>query len=150
LKKHKALGLLSVLAACFALPGCATVSSQALDHDGATELQREARQIARGRGFGSLRGLATGRLFSRQTGGLRVNLKAGESYLAIGLCDENCTDLDLAIYDVHGVEIASDTLEDAIPIIEFAPKKTGDFMLRTRLIRCDFEPCVYVTGTFGK
>ena len=125
--------------------GCAPQSRPSGE---ARALLKTAGEIALGRGFRRTRVTKSGSLESGQSEAFPVRLEAGEKYLAVGLCEEACLDLDLAFYNEQDFEVASDTLEDDIPIIEFSPEVGGSYILRTEMIRCDMEPCRFGVGVY--
>ena len=134
--------------ASISLSACATTTAPGTSDEIVRDLSREARAIARGRGYASSQAFNGGSLEERETGTLRYALKAGERYIAIGLCDEPCKDIDLIVEDENGREIASDTREDAIPIVELAPKEDQMAVFRVKMIRCDLQPCRYGVGLY--
>jgi hypothetical protein len=55
-------------------------------------------------------------------------------------CDDDCTDLDLLLYDAGSGElVASDTLVDAVPVV-VAPYE-GNFVIEVVMASCSAEPC---------
>lgn len=144
----KTLRALACVGFSIGLVGCATTSAPKTSAEVAKGLQREAKNIAAGRGFSQVQVFNAGSLDERQSGILRFALKAGERYVAIGLCDEPCKDIDLGVYDEEGFEIASDTMEDAVPIAELSPDMDTMAIIRVKMIRCDFEPCRYGVGVY--
>lgn len=146
----RTLGALACALASINLSGCATTTVPKTSAEVVKDLGREARAIARGRGYTGSRVFNGGSLDERQSGLLRFTLKGGKHYIAIGLCDEQCKDIDLGVFDQDGFEIASDTMEDAIPIIELKPDKDTVAIFRTKMIRCDLKPCHYGVGIYRK
>ncbi|KEO91801.1 hypothetical protein EH31_03770 [Erythrobacter longus] len=136
------------MAVSISLMGCVSTASPKTSAQGVNDLGREARAIARGRGYAGSQVFNGGVLDERQTGELRYTLKGGERTIAIGLCDKQCKDIDLGVYDESGNEIASDRQEDAIPILELAPEEDGLAVFRVKMIRCDLEPCRYGIGVY--
>jgi hypothetical protein len=58
-----------------------------------------------------------------------------------GACDEDCTDLDIYLYDaVSGDLIAEDVLVDSFPVVT-APYD-GDFLIEVYMVTCSVEPCL--------
>ncbi|WOD40066.1 hypothetical protein [Nodosilinea sp. E11] len=56
------------------------------------------------------------------------------------ICDDDCYDLDMFLYDaVSGELVASDTLDDAIPVV-VAPYE-GEFLIQLVMVGCSIEPC---------
>lgn len=142
------LGTLACGLASIGLSGCATTAAPKTSADLIKDLQGEARAIARGRGYTGSQVFNGGSLEERESGMLRLRLEGSERYIAIGLCDEQCKDIDLAVYDEDGFEIASDRQEDAIPIVEFGPGEDGAAVFRVKMVRCDAEPCRYGVGVY--
>lgn len=136
------------MATSISLSGCATTPAPKTSAEVVKDLQREARAIARGRGYSGSQVFNGGVLEERETGMLCLRLEGGERYIAIGLCDEPCKDIDLGVYDEGGSEIASDRQEDAIPIVELAPEEDTVVFFRTKMVRCDAEPCRYGVGVY--
>lgn len=139
---------LACLAIGIGLSGCATTAATKTSAEIVKDLGREARAIARGRGYTGSQVFNGGSLEERESGMLRFTLKGGERYIAIGLCDEQCKDIDLGVYDQEGSEIASDRQEDSIPIVELAPEEDGVAVFSVKMIRCDAEPCRYGVGVY--
>ncbi|HYO47569.1 MAG TPA: hypothetical protein VEY33_12865 [Gemmatimonadota bacterium] len=77
-------------------------------------------------------------------------LSAGSSYLIVGVCDNDCSDVDLALRDGNAVEVASDTAADDTPLIRFTPSTTGTYVITPRMPDCRVEPCGYGIGVFVK
>jgi len=148
LRNTKTLGALACLGLSIGLLGCVSTSAPKTSAEVAKGLGREAENIAAGRGFTGSQVFDSGSLDERQSSLLRFSLKRGERYVAIGLCDAQCKDIDLGVYDQDGFGIASDTMEDAIPIIELDPDKDTMAMFRLKMIRCDLEPCQYGVGIY--
>ena len=148
MKHFSVLGAFAFVAAGVGLSGCATTTAPGTSSGIVKDLAREARAIARGRGYASSQAFSGGSLEEREEGTLRYTLRAGERYIAIGLCDEPCKDIDLVVEDESGLELASDRKEDAIPIVELAPKAETIALFRVKMIRCDRAPCAYAAGVY--
>ncbi len=68
---------------------------------------------------------------------------AGKTYRIIGVCDDDCEDLDLFVYNISGIELAKDILPDARPIVEFTAPPNGYFNVKAEMITCSIEPCAF-------
>ena len=77
-----------------------------------------------------------------------VDMEGGRSYLIVGVCDNDCTDVDLVLEGRDRTEVASDVLADDIPVIRFAPKSSAVYFLRTSMVICSVEPCGYGIAVF--
>jgi hypothetical protein len=71
------------------------------------------------------------------------NLKANTSYKVIAVCDKNCKDLDLVLFDENNKEVSRDSSKDNMPIVEVIPKWTGKYNLKVVMYQCNTNPCFY-------
>jgi hypothetical protein len=68
----------------------------------------------------------------------------------VGVCDNDCADVDLVLEDDNGVVIASDTASDDNPVIRFTPSTTDYYWVQVTMPDCRVEPCGYGIGVFVK
>jgi AcrR family transcriptional regulator len=73
---------------------------------------------------------------------LEVSLGRG-SYLALGVCDDDCGDLDVYVLDSGGEIVASDILVDAEPMAKFEVYHRATFFVGASMESCDAENCMY-------
>ncbi|MCG8329466.1 MAG: hypothetical protein MI974_17360 [Chitinophagales bacterium] len=73
----------------------------------------------------------------------KVYLYRGSNYEINAVCDDDCTNLDLKLYDGMGRLIVYDTSSDALPSISVDVYSTGYFTLRVSMKNCRVEPCRY-------
>ncbi len=81
---------------------------------------------------------------------ININLQAGTSYGIVGVCDRDCRDLDIALYDERGNLVTSDAQDDDIPAISVTPYRSGRYQVRVDMANCDSGLCYYGLGVFGK
>ncbi|MEA5574502.1 hypothetical protein [Calothrix sp. UHCC 0171] len=81
---------------------------------------------------------------------ITLNLSAGTSYGIVGVCDRDCRDLDIALYDSRGNLIASDLEDDDIPAITINPSRSGTYRVRVDMANCNTSNCYYGIGVFGQ
>lgn len=81
---------------------------------------------------------------------ISITLYSGHSYALLGVCDQDCQDLDLYLYDGYGNLIDSDTSSDDYPIVEVSPSRSGRFYVKTSMARCSESYCYYGVGLFGR
>jgi len=143
-------GVAAVAAAGLAVAGAAPTIAQATNEALVNQLLGTAAGMAKERGFSSTHSRHNGSLNVNQTETVTLDLNAGTSYMVIGLCDQDCSDIDLWISDENGYEIDSDTLEDDVPIVEVTPRRNARFSIRAKMITCNVEPCFYGIGVYGK
>ncbi|MFC1791404.1 hypothetical protein ACFL0I_02940, partial [Gemmatimonadota bacterium] len=71
-----------------------------------------------------------------------IQLPHGDFYL-VGVCDNECDDLDMWIWDAAGEEVDEDVLTDDVPVLQVSPKAPGRYRIRVKMITCTIEPCAY-------
>lgn len=89
---------------------------------------------------------AGGSLNEGESEELELELTEG-SYLIIGVCDADCTDLDLQL-SAGREEIARDFSTEDPPILEVVIEEGGLLNLRVDMATCGSEPCRYGIGVF--
>ena len=102
------------------------------------------------RGYSMTHNIFTGSLNQRATTFVTANLNIGTDYQIMGVCDTDCSDVDLELYDPGGSKIDSDVLDDDAPIVSVTPGKSGSYRIKVMMIKCTAEPCRYGIGIFGK
>ena len=80
-----------------------------------------------------------------------VTLTAGRRYVVIGVCDEDCSDIDLRLFAPDGTKIIEDIETDDYPTIQFTAPVTGTYRLSVEMATCRTNPCywgaqVYAAG----
>lgn len=79
-----------------------------------------------------------------------VNLRAGRSYNIIGVCDEDCHDVDLHLYNENGTLVDYDTSSDNRPMVSVTPRWSGTFRVKVGMPGCRANYCYYGVGVFGR
>lgn len=92
----------------------------------------------------------TDRLYTHWTQDLILTLDAGRRYALVGVCDRDCSDLDLVLYDEDGYIVDSDTEPDDTPIVSVTPRETARYRLHVMMASCAVQPCYYGVGVFGR
>ena len=67
----------------------------------------------------------------------------------MGACDNDCTDLDLKLFDENWNAIDSDTDDDSGPMVGVTPARTAVFHVRTIMVNCVDSPCAIGLGVFS-
>jgi hypothetical protein len=60
-----------------------------------------------------------------------------------GQCDNDCTDLDLKIFDPNGTMLMQDVAVDDHPTLEFKAYTSGHLRVEVIMARCNVNPCFY-------
>lgn len=79
-----------------------------------------------------------------------AKLIADKSYAIFAVCDSDCADIDLRVYDDNGNLVAEDTEKDDTPIVEIFPKWTAYFEIRVSVPSCSANRCTYGVGIFAE
>ena len=77
-------------------------------------------------------------------------LRKGLSYKVFAVCDEDCSDLDLTLYDENQRVIAKDNSSDSMPVVGVTPSWSGRFSLGVRMYSCGSDICFYGISIIGK
>ncbi|NJB84432.1 hypothetical protein GGR26_000177 [Lewinella marina] len=72
-----------------------------------------------------------------------VELYGGVPYKIFAVCDGDCPDLDLQLYDDKGKLVDDDTLEDYTPIVEVNPPAEATYHAKVIMYDCEVAPCYY-------
>jgi hypothetical protein len=69
--------------------------------------------------------------------------------IVIGVCDEDCADLDLAVYDGRGRLIERDIQDDARPYVQFRVVASGVFTVKVAMEQCSTTTCGFAIQTYA-
>lgn len=94
-------------------------------------------------GYSKDRGTAdwVGALRSGQPQYWEIQLARGAQYQIVGVCDTDCKDVDMEVFDSRGNSVGSDTLADDYPRVSFTPAASGTYSVKIWLHQCTTEPC---------
>lgn len=71
-----------------------------------------------------------------------VQLPAGK-YVVIGVCDSDCSDVNLVLRDASGGEIDVDRLPDDVPVVGAEIDASETLQVRVEMAACSVEPCYW-------
>jgi hypothetical protein len=91
-----------------------------------------------------------GTLNNRTYKDLTITLYRGVEYALIGVCDDDCEDMDMQLYNDDGDLVKEDAQPDATPVVSVVPRRTQVYTIRMIMERCDGNPCFYGLGVFNK
>ena len=77
-----------------------------------------------------------------------VTVQGGQEYAFLGVCDIDCSDIDLYVYDEKGGEVGSDATADDVPVVHVSPRTRTSYRVRVDMFDCDVEPCFYAVGLY--
>lgn len=92
----------------------------------------------------------SGNLAQGQTWNVPAQLVAGVDYRVLGVCDRDCADLDLALFDPNGTLVSQDSSTDSHPVVSVAPGYDGAFTVQVQMYNCSVAPCYYAVALYGR
>ncbi|MFI5235249.1 MAG: PPC domain-containing protein [Gemmatimonadales bacterium] len=141
---------LSLFGAALALSAATTVQAQDQWTTQVRKLLDKAGEVVEGRGYKQSHEPSTGSLAKGDNESLTIELEKGTQYAMIGVCDNDCSDIDMKAFDPDGNEVASDTKDDDVPVLIFDAPQTGKYRVKVMMIKCQTNPCRYGVGTWSK
>lgn len=111
---------------------------------------RAQTQLRSGEGFANMASYGytlldvakTGLLDASTSTEVPVSLPNGYEYAIMGVCDDDCSDLDLSILK-SGIELAVDTSQDDWPVVGVTPTGSGDYSVKVSMYQCSTKNCGY-------
>jgi hypothetical protein len=88
-----------------------------------------------------------------EEGGSRTHTLAmvrGVDYLIVGVCDNDCSDVDVKLYDPQGKLVQQDVLVDDAPVVEHRTAVTKRHRIEVIMASCSFAPCHYGINVYAK
>jgi hypothetical protein len=80
----------------------------------------------------------------------RAILHPNVDYIFIGVCDENCQDLNLVLKDLNGQVMTFSKNPEGLPIIAFTPTSEGEYQIIASPGNCSItEGCNFGMGIFA-
>jgi hypothetical protein len=79
-----------------------------------------------------------------------ITLHSGTTYTLVAVCDNDCTDVDLVLYDADGAQVSSDVGTNDVPTIQVTPSETQRYRVKVMMATCKTNPCWYGIGAYGK
>ena len=79
-----------------------------------------------------------------------LELQGGMTYFIVGVCDGDCTDLDMALTTAGGEDVDSDYEMDDVPMVTVEVRRGQTYHLKVEMATCSVEPCAFGVGVYGK
>ncbi|MBI3439551.1 MAG: toll/interleukin-1 receptor domain-containing protein [Proteobacteria bacterium] len=111
---------------------------------------QQAEQAAAQQGFQRVGQPFAGGLTQGQSWNVPAQLFAGYEYRVLGVCDQSCRDMDIAVYDQSGATIGQDNANDDHPAVEMTPAVNGQFTIQAQMFQCSAQPCYYALVLYGR
>lgn len=101
-------------------------------------------------GFASTHDAQIDKLQGDGTDAFTLTLQKGVEYRIAAVCDHDCGDIDIQLFDENDNNVAEDNETDSTPIVSITPRWTGRFEVHVRMYDCKADPCYYGLGVYGK
>jgi hypothetical protein len=99
---------------------------------------------ARSQGYNQIvSGPLYGRLADDASEAHEMVVVGGNDYALFAACDNDCSDLDLKIYDPAGSLVMQDVAVDDTPVLTFTAHSSGKYRIETVMATCSRNPCFY-------
>ncbi|MEQ1618571.1 MAG: toll/interleukin-1 receptor domain-containing protein [Terricaulis sp.] len=92
----------------------------------------------------------SGSLAQGQTWNVPAELYMGVEYRVLGVCDADCGDLDLIMYDGAGAMLTQDTTVTSQPMVALRPGYNGNHVIQVQMYNCSTAPCYYALALYGR
>jgi hypothetical protein len=143
----KSAALVAAIACLAAGPASAQSNEYRQQLD--TQLQASRTQF-QGDGYAVAAGPFTGALRVGGKERFTLPVEQGVSYKIVGICDNDCSNVDMRVFNMNGQNIGEDVLDDDVPIVELQPTGTGTVQLEASMVTCSSEPCFHAIEVYWK
>ena len=81
---------------------------------------------------------------------VNVQLDADNDYAFLGVCDNDCSDLDLRIYDSLGKLVDEDIEADDYPVLLLSANRAGTYRVEVVMAACSSDPCRFGVAAYDE
>ncbi|MBX3430329.1 MAG: toll/interleukin-1 receptor domain-containing protein [Hyphomonadaceae bacterium] len=92
----------------------------------------------------------SGGLQPGQTWDLPTQMNVGYEYQILGVCDRDCSDLDIRVFDGNGAVVVEDTTTSSQPNVGVIPTSSGAFNVQVHMYACTVAPCYYAVALYAR
>jgi hypothetical protein len=111
---------------------------------------QQAQVAAAQQGFQLVGQPFSGSLAQGQSWNVPATLQVGFEYRVLGVCDRDCADLDLVMFDSAGRQVSQDTTNTSQPIVSVAPVYNDNFTIQVQMYNCSIAPCYYALALYAR
>jgi hypothetical protein len=110
----------------------------------------QAERPVRETGFMLVAGPFAGALGQDRARQININLRAGQDYRFVAVCDSRCGDIDLRLLDPNGQVVAEDTADNDTPTLHARASVTGTHRVEVAMYRCSADQCWYAFNVYAR
>jgi hypothetical protein len=78
-----------------------------------------------------------------------LEMTAGNAYDVVGVCDEDCSGLQLLLSTATGNDLAVDRSSETFPVLRITPPTSGSYRIKVTMAACRLNPCWYGLAMLG-
>lgn len=93
---------------------------------------------------------SNGPLDNGETASDTVTLTARVTYVLVGVCDDDCSGLELGLFAANGYEVDAARRAGNAPIVRVTPRETQRYRFTVRMTGCGMNPCWYGVRAFRR
>lgn len=105
--------------------------------------------LMRAQGFRLQDDIVSGDLDQGEDEEFELELEGGKTYIIVGVCDGDCSDLDMALTTAAGADVDSDYELDDVPMVTVEVERSGTYHLKVEMATCSVAPCAFGVGVFA-
>jgi hypothetical protein len=113
------------------------------------QLQQASANLA-AQGYQQVGQPLSGGLQPSEAWNIPVQMQVGYEYQIVGVCDRDCSDLDMRLYDGNGGLIIEDTSTSSQPNVGVLPTASGAFTIQIHMYACSVAPCYYAVALYAR
>jgi len=103
-----------------------------------------------GQGYGPALHRQVGALNPGGSVDLSIELPANADIADFGVCDNECSNMDLVLLSQDGTVLGEDTMQDDVPLLGTVTSASTRYTLRVSIPVCSQGPCYYAFGVVRK
>jgi hypothetical protein len=126
-----------------------TPDQQAIS-DSLTSQIKDIDKALRARGFTPSHDPSFGVLKATAREDITADMDAHTTYVAVAVCDNDCSDVDLGIAGPDGKVLQRDVRDKDTATVVFTPTSTDRYSIRVLMSACSQEPCYYSVVLYSK
>ncbi|MEE4176742.1 MAG: hypothetical protein V2I46_04460 [Bacteroides sp.] len=92
--------------------------------------------------------IVTGQLDDDGTEWVNIEIPSGNTYRILGVCDNDCFDLDLELYTTDNTLLSQDVETDDYPLVSVTPSQQTVYRVKVVMANCSTGPCRYGLGVY--
>jgi hypothetical protein len=92
----------------------------------------------------------SGELRATASESVTLTLDETREHIIVGVCDNDCSDMDLALSEMSGGHVVADRDGNDVPILEVASGHKGAHRLTITMASCTTAPCRYAIAVYSR